>query len=315
MVKPGMRAMGVTALAAIVAVLGLPHPASAADLRPSLECGVTPTTDVVLRDDLTCSSGFHFGPSSPVVDIDLNGHALAMAACGAGGTCIAVSGAGSVHDGHVAGRLYDIGTIDRVHVEGEVEMGAYWGGGRSMSITRSAVDGFVRLWQPDAVVDRNIIRGTVYLNDTHTGVRNARVTRNWIFEGGISIVPIPINDPWELSGDFSHNLIVGAPDAGILIGSVLENIGPSTVVGNTVIGSGTDGIAIGRTPWSTPYPPHPAATVRVEGNVTIGNGRHGINNGVAPDSPLLTVIDGGGNRALANGAHPACVGIVCTRRA
>lgn len=316
MVGRAVRVMAAVVGLVALSVLVQAAPAAAHDPRPSLQCGVTPTTDVVLREDLVCTTPFTFFPDGQQLDVDLNGHTLELAGgCPTTGVlCSVINSAGSVHDGRVIGGMTDIGTIDGVHVQGNVEMGAFWWGGRHLSITRSSVEGFVRLWRPDLVVDRNIIRGSVILNDTEMGVRNTTVTRNWILGGGISMVPIPIDDPWELSGDISRNLIIGAPGAGIEIGSVLRNIGPTTIVGNIVMRSAGDGIAIGRNPWSHPGAPHPAATVLVQSNLTVGNGGHGIYNGVPPDSPELTVVDGGGNRAAANLGRPQCVGIDCNRR-
>src|SRR3954468_5300113 len=57
-------------------LLALPSYPVDASRVPDLQCGVTPTSSVRLRTDLTCSAPFTLPTDSPVLTIDLGGHTL-----------------------------------------------------------------------------------------------------------------------------------------------------------------------------------------------------------------------------------------------
>lgn len=105
-------------------------------------------------------------------------------------------------------------------------------------------------------------------------------------------------------------------------GSILLKANPLAsgsylVSGNTV--TGATGIGIGLEPkgFSGTGPcGSNTARVTVRANTAIGNGGQGIvtqnlPNPTLPDSNVVEVTDGGGNRASGNAVNPQCVVVVC----
>ena len=101
------------------------QPAGATTRLPDLQCGVNPTTDVRLRADLTCDTGFagdadHTG--APLVNIDLGGHTLTVTngTCSFFGRCGAIFNEASVSNGKVVGDLKNVRRVSFVRVTGSV---------------------------------------------------------------------------------------------------------------------------------------------------------------------------------------------------
>lgn len=314
----------VAAIAALVAIslaatTAGALPAGARHRRaPSLECGELPTHDVVLRTDLTCGSGFHFGPSDPPVTIDLGGHTLSVPGdagrCTAPGPCGAIAGASAVRNGTVLGTLSDIGAVTSVLVVGDVEVRPGFAGTPGpASVQRSMIlDGKIRVWGSEVTITGNVIRGGVSLVDTNNAVRDVVVERNWIVQSpgaGISVAPDPGSFPNDVSGRFARNVVWGAAGSGIDIRGGVWNLGTLDIDTNLLIGNGGDGFRSG-TAASGP-PTALGGPVTLTGNVALSNAGHGFDAGWMAGVAGTGIVDGGGNRALANATAPACTGVTC----
>jgi hypothetical protein len=304
----------------VAALSGTVGPAAArrGSAAPTLVCGELPTTDVVLRADLTCDTGFHF-VGVPPVNIDLGGHVLSVPGdagrCTAPGPCGAIAGATSVRNGTVAGTLSDIGEISRVLVHGgDVEVApGFSGAGGPASVQRTiVVDGMVRVWGPDVTVAGNVIRGRVVFESTNRALRNVVVERNWIVKSpgaGVSVSPQFGSFPNDVNGRISRNIIVGSTKGGIEIGGGLSNIGDLRIEANLLMGNGGDGFRSGT---DFPIPPSPlGGPVTVSGNLALFNAGHGLDAGWIEGVTGTGIVDGGGNRAGLNGTSPQCIGVTC----
>lgn len=320
--RPGrlVVALVVIAVLALAAATAGALPAEARHRRSaSLVCGELPTRDVVLRADLTCESGFHFGPSDPAVSIDLGGHTLSVPGeagrCTAPGPCGAIAGASAVHDGTVLGTLSDIGAITSVLVVGDVEVRPGFAGTPGpASVQRSLVlDGKVRIWGSEVTITGNVIRGGVFLVDTNTAVRDVVVERNWILHSpwaGISVAPDPGSFPNDVTGRIARNVVWGAAGSGIDIGGGVWNVGALDIDTNLLIGNGGDGFRSGTT--ASGPPAALGGPVTLTGNVALFNAGHGVDAGWMAGVAGTGIVDGGGNRALANATAPPCLGVACS---
>jgi hypothetical protein len=283
------------AVLVVVALVGLGVPATAAGASqlPDLQCGVTPTTNVRLREDLTCSTWFdlYAHPAS----VDLGGHTLTDPALDCFGPCGAIGGATKLSNGTVIGRLWDDGLMTHLDVVGSIDFadvsGVEWFGngtfGQPGSVRSSVVHGFVSIDGSDGIVAHNVVYGGVGVYDLIQGTGDVRISDNIIIGGGISYAA-------EVSGDFSgvieRNLVIDTSGIGIDLPFDVSG-GPIAVTRNRVEGSTGDGIFVAA-----------GYIVTFTGNVAIGNGGHGIN---------VTGTDGGRNVAFDNTLEPQCVGIVC----
>lgn len=310
----------VAVLGALVAAWAPPLAPAAARPRsaPSLVCGELPTTDVVLRSDLTCDTPFHFVGDQPRVAIDLGGHTLTVAGdagrCTRPGPCGAIAGAREVRNGTVVGTLHDIGAVRCVLVVGDIEVATRFTGATGpATVHRTMVlDGMVRIWGSDVAVTRSVIRGSVVVNSTDRAVRDLVVERNMIVlspGAGVSIAPLVGSFPEDVTGRVTGNLIWGAAGHGISVGGGIWNVGYLDVSANLLIGNGGDGFRSG-TDASGP-PAAVGGPVTVSGNLAVHNGGHGFDAQWMTGVDGTGIIDGGRNRAAANGTDPPCAGVAC----
>ena len=285
---------------------------------PPLVCGELPTTDVVLRSDLTCETPFHFVGPGPSVSIDLGGHTLTVPGdagrCTAPGPCGAIAGAAAVRNGGVIGTLSDIGDIRGVIVIGDVEVGLGFAGTPGpASVRRTMVlNGSVRIWGPDATVADSLVGGAVVIASTNRAVRNLVIERNWIVRSpgdGVSIAPLPGSFPDDVTGRIRHNVILWSAGHGIAIGSGLWNVGALAIEGNALVGNGGDGFRSGTD--ATGPPTALGGPVTLTGNLALLNHGHGFDAGWMTGVAGTGIVDGGGNLAFANGMDPPCSGIDC----
>ena len=200
--------------------------------------------------------------------------------------------------GLAGGSFLDDGFVTHARVRGIVEL---WAG--HVELTDSRVDGTVYVTALRAIVDRDVIDGTVTLDDTWNDLLPA-ITRNRITNGSIVLFH-NFSSP-DIGGTIAGNVVRQSPGAGI----DLDSSSPAglSITGNRVIENHGDGIIVG--PGVVPDPPPwPAGSVTFRGNVAVDNGGHGFNlQPTAPDA----ITDGGGNIAVGNGLDPQCIGIACT---
>jgi hypothetical protein len=292
-----MRKLLAAPIVLIALALSIPA-ASAAKPKPELQCGVTPTTDVVLTHDLTCASGFEL--YAHPVRIDLGGHTLTGSHC-SGGPCPdgTIGGALEVSNGTVNGDLSNDQKIDHVTVNGVIHMGESFDfnvNSLSWRLTHSTVNGLVDIQNSRATVDHNRIDGRgIWVDDALSGTGDERIQRNTITGGGIYWVGAFDRD---FSGEITGNTISDVDGPGLSTGP--STPGPLTITGNRLVDNQGDGIEVVPDDIT---PRNPVSVVVLKRNTATGNGGHGIN---APG-----VTDGGRNRAFANGADPQCVGVIC----
>jgi hypothetical protein len=312
-----MRKLTVVLVLTLV-VLGVPAVAASASPLPDLVCGMTITTSVRLRHDLTCPTGFeldHGGVTTQTITIDLGGHTLDVppsgrVGCAFGdphGTCTIANLAGTnltVIDGTVLG---DVGLsafdnpppgntlVSRVHVEGDTWL-VYDGG----EISDSRIDGQVHALATTSIVRRDVILGGIVILDTISSP-NLTITDNLIANSpgdGIGLNAYSFSEP-DVSGTISRNVIYRSSGAGIGgVGSDLDNL---RIANNWLVDNAGDGVSIAA---DGPSPSEGSATIA--GNIATLNGGHGLDI-----AGLGAIIDGGHNRALGNALDPQCIGVAC----
>ncbi len=126
----------------------------------------------------------------------------------------------------------------------------------------------------------NIISGNRVTNTTYDGIRVSA------YDPGLATVGNVVRD----------NVVRNAGLDGIAVATTGDAATPppsgTLVTGNTVIGSAGDGIHVAE------------SGTLIGSNLVIRNGRYGI-------EAVPGVIDGGHNRARANGLTPPCLGVTC----
>jgi hypothetical protein len=140
-------------------------------------------------------------------------------------------------------------------------------------------------------------------NSTIVAGRSSRLTIRGNHFLGSSVTGIVTDfigvQPYALIED---NTFVNSVGPALHLTDVIEPMWSSTpwagaAIGNKVISSSGDGLHLDLAPGDR---------FRVEGNSAINNAGHGIY--------AQNVIDGGANRARANGSSPQCIGVVCNQR-
>ena len=281
-------ALAVTVMATIaVMALGLPaQPAGAARAPklPELQCGVVPTTDVILSADLTCPSTLSIGGTYGKAGhtIDLGGHTWTVSTPGAA-VLIDYSGV-TITNGTITGSVvadqaqnpYAVLTLTRVHVAGAVTTGdysrpsrfGYWYG--NLAISHSDVgavyySGYASV--RDSVV-HDAITVTSGDNDPYFDI-----VGNTIYGGFHAIRSLEIDHP---RGTVANNHILGS---GVRLDGAI-----GVVSGNTIENSAI-GIEFRGEPYS-PFKPIPSN----DPLVTIsGNDVHGTDTGILVDGGTALV--------------------------
>jgi hypothetical protein len=288
-----------------------------------LEDGAEPTVvtaDVVLRRDLRCERLMWV--LAPGVTVDLGQHRVVVdehldCVRFLFDGCNIDVGGGTLTNGSVAGASVRIGggTVTGVHVrDGDVGLTRPVGGasGRS-AIEASILQGGVVMFEgAGGRVERSwIVHGDgVVLHNSERGVGGFEI-RDSVIAGnrgaGISnIGRVHFED--DVSGTIEHNLLVANEREGIGFFGVTTSLGAIEIRRNVALGNGGTGIAIDHDPSAVPYQGGP---VSIGDNITAFNGGHGIDAAGGADGSV-DVVDDGGNRALANAAAPACVGVACS---
>jgi hypothetical protein len=188
-------------------------------------------------------------------------------------------------------------TIDHVHVMGDA--GAVLGG--DLIIRFSQIDGAVLVGGNNTAIHWSVVRGGISMTDTDNGL-SLSITHNLIV--GAPGAGIFVLDEFlrpDIGGTISSNTITRSTGSGIDLGLGTDLSGLQ-VDHNLLTLNGGDGITLGPSPFAV------GGSVTLTGNTAIGNAGHGFNlQPTAPD----TVTDGGHNRAAANHTAPACVGVAC----
>jgi hypothetical protein len=314
-------ALVVGVLGPFVAVVG---PAEAAR-PPDLVCGVSPTTDVRLREDLTCEHGFH-GESGwsprPAVDIDLGGHTLTvtndrcvrwLVGCGA------ISGYASVTHGTVVGDLVEIGLTSRVRLVGRAVLNPGYDSSITVNVFErsTVVDGSVEIVGSNVTVrDNRLERSSLWFDNLWAQLHNVQVLDNRIVDApapGIRVLeqftcgPCPRG---EISGVIAGNDVVRSAGAGIEVSGQLDSMGRLEIRGNTLRDNAGDGIRIDLSGLYQ-IPRHQFGPVILTANRADRNGGHGINSDWTSAMGSPGVVDDGDNTARHNGLAPPCVNVVC----
>ncbi len=145
------------------------------------------------------------------------------------------------------------------------------------------------------LVARNVLRGNHFVVVFVVGARDNTIERNRLVrngegsEGGIHVLADDAGVTSERNA-ITRNTVVASVGDGVWVeaGSHVTSL-----VGNTVIGSTDDGIDVDE------------PQVRLARNLAVHNQALGID-------AVLGVIDGGGNRARANGGAVQCLHVECT---
>lgn len=313
------RGLGWTVVAVLLALFAVAMPGAPADAaeRPSLECGVQPTTDVRLREDLTCDAtiGSWASTSTPTtVDVDLGGHTLTVTngTCSYFWRCGALFNVASVSNGTVIGDLKDVRQVRRVHVRGSVYFAENFTG--TWLMDRSIVSGGrVGLFGSNVTLSNNRIYGSgplgggIQFLDALHNVSNITIVANRLSGVGINMYDSCGSCAGDIQATIRRNTIVGG---GISITGQLESLGPIDIVDNTIRHTTGDGLFV-----AAPFLPATSG-----GPVTVTGNRFGdvagraVNVEWMPPEPGSGVIDGGGNVAVRVGTKPACIGIICSTR-
>lgn len=334
-----VRRTTLIAVVVLVAVNVGTVPASARPERrrpppPALECGTLPAGDVRLTGDLTCTEPFvvldRSGYERPwddrawdqLITIDLGGHALDISAIQV--PCLAgyrtrekcgILGPYRIINGTIIGNLGSVAQLENAVVHGVVYLGSTQGPYDIYAdnhITGSwIVDGFIRVGF-DATIQRNVLLRSMIDQDLHqVAMRDLRILDNIVVsspEVGIDIAPTEI--PNDIGGVVARNIVIGSRGPGFRFWATSEHFAPIEVRDNIAWANDGDGFFSQLFSYGVdPYPR--GGPLTVSGNLAVANAGHGINiTEVVPERAI--VVDGGGNRAIANRAEPACIGVVCS---
>jgi len=286
---------------------------------PDLQCGAV-STSVVLREDLTCPNAIFVDDDARLssITIDLDGHTLTGPGCSSEqcGTIEAGDPFTSVNieDGTIVGGVTFVifatpvggGGIRDVHVEGDLYLSSNWIRlGPGQQVRHDTIDGQVYIIGSNSTVTHNAVGGGIMLDDGPAGMVNTVITDNTVTNapyGGIAITDFFLRP--DISGTIGDNTVMDSGGAGIDLDDGADLAG-LVVVRNRLIDNGGDGLHMGTHSWDT-FPS--TGSVTVMGNLAMGNAGHGYDLEPAVGT---TIDDGGRNRAVGNGADPACIGIHC----
>ncbi len=323
-----LRRIMVSLVASTLVVLGLAiQPATAAPL-PDLQCGVNPTTNVVLRADLTCATSFDIGQdlTTPPITIDLQGHKLTVTApdaqcrlnqpfLDAARCAIFAETKVLIRNGTVVGSIGlasqpDAGRVSNVLLGGDVWLTAAGG-----TVAGSVVSGTIHDFGLSATIHGNVIRnGGITFDDSFNGlqlhVTSNRITKS-IGPGIFGTVGGGGDFANDVVGEISSNTVSGSQGSGLEISGALANIGTLSIASNHFTNNRADGIRL--TAVGDPGDTELGGPVTVSGNVASRNDGHGI------DASWITsltatgtgIVDGGGNVAHNDHLSPSCLGVIC----
>lgn len=145
------------------------------------------------------------------------------------------------------------------------------------------------------VISHNTLRGNQFVGVYAFGASDNRIHRNRLVgngegsEGGVHVLGDDSGRPSRRNA-VTANMVRGSVGDGIWVeaGSTATSL-----VGNTVVGSTEDGIKVDE------------PRVTLTRNLTVHNRDRGI-------EAVLGVVDGGGNKARANGSTTQCLHVLCT---
>jgi hypothetical protein len=325
--KAMFRRFMVALAASTLLVLGLAiQPAGASPVR-DLQCGINPTTNVMLRADLTCATSFDVGQdlSTPPISIDLRGHTLTITAPDApcrlnqpfldAARC-AIFGETklTVRNGTVIGSIGlasqpQGGRVSDVHVEGDV-----WLTGSGGAVNQNTIDGTVHDFATTATVHSNWIRGGgITFDDSFNGLE-VHFTSNLIRKspgaGIIGSLGGGGEFPGDVVGEISLNTVTGSVGSGIEIDGALGNVGRLAIALNRLTNNGADGIRL--TTAGDEDDTNLGGPVTLFGNVASRNNGHGIDASWITSLTGTGVVDGSGNIAKGDGLSPKCIGVICS---
>ncbi len=286
---------------------------------PDLQCGVTPTSSVRLRTDLTCTEPFTLPADSPVLTIDLGGHTLTFTdpSCAPGppiSRCNITDQSGSVtiRNGTVGGSISlgenrhapQRGTLSKVRVLGHVDT---WG---ASAIADSHLYSGLSVFGAIAL-DNNTIRGGVRVDDSQRATPLDIVDNLILASPGAGLDIFVAFDFDRVGGTIQGNDIRNSVGDGILIhGQGANGLGELHVTANRLTGNGGDGISY---PQDNTFPSRVGiGPVVFAKNSARHNAGHGINlRDAATGDAAIGVFDGADNSAKYNGRSPSCIGVAC----
>jgi hypothetical protein len=288
-----------------------------AEPASSLACGpsddpIEITSDVVLAADVVCDEARWV--LAPGVTVDLGGRTITVAQTA---TCRQTAwvgcnldvGSGTVRNGWVVGasvRIHD-GSFERVILR-DGPIAVTLGG----AIIESILDGGpVTLASGGTITRSLVVRGSgIELHNTDFPVAGVSITKNVVVDNrgpGIRSFGRVLFDD-DISGTIGSNIIIGNDGDGIVFGGQVQSLGSIDIVGNAIVANGGSGIVVAGV--VDPAVDFGGGPVTITKNATVFNGGHGIDAPDVPERDLL-IVDGGSNRALANGLDPPCIGIAC----
>ena len=300
-------------------LVALPSYPVGATRVPDLQCGVTPTSSVRLRTDLTCTDPFTLPAGNPPLTIDLGGHTLTFTdkTCAPGPPITRcditdLSGSVTIRNGTVDGSISlgenrhapAQGTLSRVRVLGHVDT---WG---ASTVADSHL--YAGLTAFGAItLDHNTIRGGVRVDDSQRATPMNIVDNLILSSPGAGLDVFVSFDFDRVGGTIQGNDIRNSVGDGILIhGQGANGLGELHVTANRLTGNGGDGISY---PQDNTFPSRvgigPVVFAR---NSARHNAGHGIDIRDAHTSePAIGVFDGADNSAKYNGLSPRCIGVDC----
>ena len=113
----------------------------------------------------------------------------------------------------------------------------------------------------------------------------------------------------DVTGTITRNFVSRNTGDGISLTGDLRDLGAVEISKNLVAANTGTGIVVSGT-LESPLPVITGGPVTLTKNAAVFNAGQGINAPWIPSWPS-GVVDGGGNKAFANGTAPACVGVSC----
>jgi hypothetical protein len=310
-----LRSVAATTALASGLVVGLwSSPASAA----SFTCGSTITADALLSTNLDCT-GKPITIAGAGITVNLNGHTITSTTpCShPQADCTVTFDQGSTGARLINGRLQGAGVtaltpkveLSRLRTNG----GILWLGGDGDQIVDSITNGTdVVLARSHTVARRNWVtggRGIQIQNFDHQ-TNGLVIADNLVTQSTGPGIGLSTNfyGGDGVGGTVTRNALYRNAGPGLSFAGNLQELGAITVSANLFFGNSGDGIFInGSTLAEVPFSGGPVTLTR---NITVGDGRRGINAGWIPGRPT-GIVDGGGNTASLNAFSPQCVGVAC----
>ena len=311
------------AMLCIAALAGAVAPSATAQ---DLVCGAEVTSDVTLTASLTgCFTGLVIAADG--ITVDLNGYAIEGVAADESSGIEAVDRSGlTIKNGSIRGFKTGVrfvwtsgSTVENLSIEktnfGILLGGSLFGpGSRSNTIVGNTVtDSATGIWLGEAY--ENVVARNSLTNIEGSGIRCSNGSQNVITRNssvrngsGISLDFCSATVTRNVASQNQFSGIYRFRSGGAVEGNVANGNGEWGIyafdshagfLNNVTNGNGRDGLYIGD---SNPFhgPGH-----SISGHVANANGRFGI----ATD--LEGVVDGGKNRARANGDASQCLGFLC----